>query len=329
MAAGTIPLSGTQRFDMYGNPLNGGALYIIAAGTVSTPQDAFADVGLTIKMPYPMSLDASGSIPFFFLDNSINAGVKIRLQDKSGVVQLASDFVLIIGPSGGTGGGGTTVDPTTLIQTGNMIMRYGVGVLTGYVRMNGLSIGSITSGATMPEGAAAGLQNLFLYLWNTDSFLQLYIGGTTPTARGASAAADWGANKSIAVPDWRGYVPGGLDDMGNSDSGILGGYFANATRLGAAGGAPSFQITDAQLPPYTPTGTVGASTAHITNHQSVGQFTSGSGLTFYGPFANQGDTPTTAPVDAPAFTGTAVPGRAQSPFGIISPRKLCTFYLKI
>jgi hypothetical protein len=46
--AGTIPLSMTQQFDVYGQPLSGGQLYIIQAGTVSTPQDAFADTGLTI-----------------------------------------------------------------------------------------------------------------------------------------------------------------------------------------------------------------------------------------------------------------------------------------
>ena len=200
MAAGTIPISMTQQLDIYGQPLAGGQLYIIQAGTVSTPQDAFADVALTIKMPYPMLLDAAGRVPQFFLDNTINAGVKIRLQDKSGVVQLASDFVLIIGPAGGTGGGGTTVDPSAIYQTGDIKPRYGVGVhpgvTPGWVQANGKTIGSITSGAS--ERANADTQNLFLFLWNQAPF-----DGGLPVlgGRGANAAADWTATKQLTLPD--------------------------------------------------------------------------------------------------------------------------------
>ena len=102
-------LSMTQQFDEYGQPLSGGQLYIIQAGTVSTPQDAFQDFGLTIKMPYPMVLDAAGRVPQFFLSDGY---VKVRLQDTHGVVQLAAETVLVIGPSAGGGGGGATcVDP--------------------------------------------------------------------------------------------------------------------------------------------------------------------------------------------------------------------------
>ena len=178
MAAGTIPISMTQQFNEYGEPLAGGQLYIIQAGTVSTPQDAFQDVALTIKQPYPMTLDAGGRIAQFFVDNAVNATVKIRLQDKNGVVQLAADNVLIIGPAGGTGGGGTTVDPTALIQMGNMILRYGAGAFAGYVRANGLSIGPAGSGAS--ERAFADTQNLFQYLWNTDPNLSVGNPPTTP-----------------------------------------------------------------------------------------------------------------------------------------------------
>ena len=65
--AGTIPISMTQQFDIFGKPLAGGQLYIIQSGTVSTPQDAFQDTGLTILQPYPMTLDAGGRVPQFFL----------------------------------------------------------------------------------------------------------------------------------------------------------------------------------------------------------------------------------------------------------------------
>ena len=142
--SGTIPLSLTQQFDEFGKPLKGGQLFLIQAGTVSTPQDGFQDSQLTIKMPYPITLDAAGRIPQFFVADGF---IKVRLQDARGVVQLAADAIQVIGPSGG-GGGGTPVDPNALIQMGNIIARYGVGILTGYVRLNALTIGSSTSGAT-------------------------------------------------------------------------------------------------------------------------------------------------------------------------------------
>ena len=65
--SGTIPLSMTQQFDVYGNPLSGGSLYIMPAATVATPQNPYQDAGLTIVMPNPIILDAAGRVPQFFL----------------------------------------------------------------------------------------------------------------------------------------------------------------------------------------------------------------------------------------------------------------------
>ena len=336
MAAGTIPISMTQQLDVYAQPLAGGQLYIIQAGTVSTPQDAFQDVALTIKQPYPMTLDAAGRVPQFFLDNTINATVKIRLQDKYGVVQLAADNVLIIGPAGGTGGGGTTVDPSTVYQTGDIKPRYGVGVhpgaIPGWVRCNGLTIGSSTSGASMPEGARPECLALFQYLWNTDPNLAV-----TPT-RGGSASADWTANKQIATPDFRGYALGALDDMGNSAAGRLGAFFANATTLGAAGGVAGMTLAQNQLPNVTPAFSGSATTINVTssvNNILTGtiagtQLSSGSGqgtATGSGFASNQ--VGSSGPF-TPTGTVSSINGNVgQVGFGLISPRKLCTFYLKL
>ena len=120
--------------------------------------------------------------------------------------------------------------------------------MTGFVRSNGRAIGSASSGAN--ELADPSAQALFNFLWNKDTSLTVF------PSRGASSAADWTANKQLSLPDFRGYALSGLDDMGNSAAGRLGSYFANATILGSAGGAPSFQIAPANLPPYTPSGAV-------------------------------------------------------------------------
>ena len=242
--AGTIPLSMTQQLDEFGDPLAGGHLYLIQAGTVSTPQNGFQDSALTLPWPNPIVLSASGRIPQFFL---ADGSIKIRLTDVNGVEILVADGIIVTGASSG-GGGGSPVDATTVLATGDIKVKYGTGVLTGFVRCNARTIGSATSGAS--ERANSDTQALFEYLWNADANL------TVSSGRGATSIADWSANKTIALPDWRGRALAALDDMGNSAAGRLTAtYFGTAaTVLGAAGGAESRILSAGQLPssiPYT------------------------------------------------------------------------------
>lgn len=323
--SGTIPLSMTQQFDEFGRPLKGGQLFLIQAGTVSTPQDGFQDPSLTIKLPYPITLDAAGRIPQIFLADGF---IKIRLQDAKGVVQLASDGIQVIGPSGSGGGGGTPVDPNALIQMGNMIFRYGIGVLGGYVRLNNLTIGSALSGAT--ERANADCQNLFQYLWGVDPSL-VVSGG-----RGASAAADWAANKQLATPDWRGYALGALDDMGNVAAGRLSPAFFGSSPLilGAFGGGESFLLSASHIPAagLSVSGTTGPDSplhTHVYDRASGSGNSkpAGAGTT---PFDTNTPTPSSPPnvTHAHAFNANVVGGGGQA-LRTIGPRKLCTFYIKL
>src|SRR5580765_1329498 len=97
--SGTIPLSMTQQFDPLGDPLSGGQLYFLVAGSVSTPQNAFKDIALTQAWPNPITLDVAGRVPQLFLADGL---IKIRLTDKTGVVQLAADNIQVIGASSGS-----------------------------------------------------------------------------------------------------------------------------------------------------------------------------------------------------------------------------------
>lgn len=316
MAAGTIPgISMTQQLDSLGRPLNGGKLYLIQAGTTSTPQNCYQDSGLTLPWPNPITLDSAGRIPQLFC---ADGSIKIRLTNSAGVQQLVQDNLLIVGPSGGGGGGGS-VDPTTIIQTGQLIPMYGTGVLSGFVRANGRTIGSASSGAT--ERANLDCQALFEYLWNADSNLSVSGG------RGASAAADWAANKTITLPDLRGRVLAGLPDMGNTDAGRLTSTFfgANPGQLGAGGGGQSQTLVTANLPPYTPSGTI-ANGAITISHNAAAVNTSttgGGGFSIAGSAAS-----ITASQAASTFTGTAQ-GGTSSAFGILPPMMVATFYLKL
>jgi hypothetical protein len=317
--AGTIPLSMTQQFNEFGEPLSGGQLYIIQVGTVSTPQNAYQDTGLSIALPYPITLDAAGRVPQFFL---ADGSVKIRLQDAHGVVQLAADSVLVIGPSAG-GGGGSTVDPTQLISTGMMMFAHSVAGIAGFVRLNAKTIGSATSGAT--ERAHADTQALFLYLWPD-------TGLTVSGGRGGSAGADWTANKQISLPDWRGYAIGALDDMGNTASGRISSMGAAATTLGGVGGAQTYTIVTANLPAYTPVGTLSVTASgsvDLPYNPGVG-YTAGGAIVAYqltSPNSNTNKA-VTVNITSATFTGTAQ-GGSSTAFNILSPRKNITFYIKL
>lgn len=322
--AGTISLSLSQQLDSSGAPLAGGLLTFYQAGT-TTPQDAFQDVNLTIEHPNPITLDSAGRVPQFFL---ADGNIKIRLTDANGVVQIAQDNILVIGPSSGSGSG-DTVDPTTIHQTGDLKSRYGTGVHTGWVRLNGRTIGSATSGAT--ERANADCEDLFLYLYAADTNLAVSGG------RGVSAAADWAANKTIALPDGRGRILAGLDDMGSSAASRLSlTYFgATPTVLGAARNGESVTLGALNLPPHAHTGTTGV--------QSAGHV-----HTISGP-ANRNDTAVISdgiPKDGfwngsadessggisvdhtHSFTTGNGPG-TSAPFSILPPMMLVTNYIKM
>ncbi|MEH2525871.1 MULTISPECIES: hypothetical protein [unclassified Bradyrhizobium] len=325
--SGTIPLSLTQQFDEFAQPLSGGQLYIIQAGTVATPQNAYADSALTIPLPNPIPLDAAGRIPQFFL---ADGQIKVRLQDKNGLVQLAADNILVIGPSGGGGGGGG-VDPTTVWGTGDLKVRYDIAVIAGFVRANGRTIGSSFSGAT--ELADATAQALFQHLWLVDSTLPVI------PSRGATAAADWAANKQITLPDWRGCALAALDDMGNAASGRLTStYFGVApTVLGARGGLENNVLTTDKMPAhYHSAGIYDPTHNHSVNNHSYWTTASGSGVGGGGAFGVAGTT--SISINA-AATGV----RVNSSNGLdttystggggahanVQPTKLATIYIKL
>jgi hypothetical protein len=320
MAAGTIPgISMSQQLDSLGNPLNGGKLYLIQAGTTSTPQNCYQDSGLTIPWPNPITLDSAGRIPQLFCDDG---SIKIRLTNSAGVQQLVQDNLLIVGPSGGGGGGGT-VDATTILATGDFKMVYGTGPLTGFVRCNGRTIGSATSGAT--ERANSDAQALFEYLWGADSNLSVSGG------RGVSANADWVANKTLTLPDCRNVALAGLGDMGNSDRGLFSGVTfgsGNSTTLGSFLGAGTRTLLTANLPPYTPAGTNGTVTVNgLTNVANNSGFSALSAGGNSVPLIGNNFT-LTSTGSGPTFTGTPQGGTSTA-FGIVQPTILVTTYIKL
>jgi microcystin-dependent protein len=313
-AAGTIPgFSLTPQFDLAGKVMPGCKLYVIQAGTVATPQNAYQDTGLTNLQPNPLTCDTAGRLPQWFVADGL---IKVRLTDKNGVQVFANDNLLVVGPSSGGGGGGT-IDPTTILSTGDVKASYTASPISGWVRMNGRTIGSATSGAT--ERANSDVQALFSYLWATDANLAVSGG------RGANAAADWAANKTIALPDGRGRAMAGLDDMGNTAAGRLtSSYFgATATVLGAVGGAENHTLTIGEMPSHSHSV---SDPGHY--HTTSGFLALGAGPQVYG---SGGSTMGTTSINSTvSTTGISINGNGGGgSHAIVQPTMLITYYIKL
>lgn len=320
--AGTISLSLSQQFDALGKPLKGGRLFTYQAGT-TVPQSAYQDSALTLPLPNPIVLDAAGRLPQFFL---ADGSVKIRLESSAGVPQITADGILVVGASSG-GGGGSPVDATTILATGDLKVRYGTGALAGFVRTNGRTIGSATSGAT--ERANADTQALFQFLWDSDPNL------TVSGGRGANAAADWSANKQIALPDWRGRVIAGLDDMGNTAAGRLTLQYLGmaGTTLGASGGFQAISLGINQLPSHTHTGTTGHNTELHTHSWSGpanrNAAAGDAGALTNGYWRNSFSENTENESNRHTHPFTTNPTGNGNPFSPLPPLMLATIYLKL
>jgi hypothetical protein len=114
--------------------------------------------------------------------------------------------------------------PTGTVMSG----YYGATAPAGFLFVDGKTIGDAASGGT--ARANADCEDLFTILWNITSL-------TVSTGRGASAAADWAAHKTIALPDHRGKVMAALDNLGGTNAALLSPSGISSTTRAATGGS--------------------------------------------------------------------------------------------
>jgi hypothetical protein len=140
--------------------------------------------------------------------------------------------------------------PSVVEPAGTFRAYVGTTAPAGYVRANGRTIGNAASSAS--ERANADTATLYALLWDNYSDTVCPVS----SGRGASAAADYAANKTITLPDLRGRALFGLDDMGGSAAGRLAAATIDQTTNGATGGADTVTLARANLPNVTVNPTV-------------------------------------------------------------------------
>lgn len=241
VAVGVLPLSGSQQFDKDASPpsyLTGGSLFIYNAGT-TTPAAVYSDSALTVPLAFPITLNTAGRIPPVYGADGLS--VRVRLLSSTSVLQFDDDAIpLVVAPVGSSP---TVITLQQLWTTGDIKTRYDDQPADGFVRCNGRTIGSATSGST--ERANSDTEPLFRLLW---PFANISV----VTGKGASASADWSANKQLTLPDCAGRLLGARDDLGGgAKNRITAATITGPTVVGAAGGVETVTLDTTMIPSHT------------------------------------------------------------------------------
>jgi microcystin-dependent protein len=195
-------------FNASGNKAAGARAFFYQAGT-TTGFTVFSDNAQTTPHAQPVVADANGVFPAVYVPYTAS-GYRVRVTTSTGVVISDVDGIANPSPPSAGGGGGITVSTEQVFQPGWTVFLLQTGTVAGFVRLNGRTIGSATSGAS--ERANADTASVYTYFWTNCADAQCPVS----SGRGASASADFAANKTLMLPDMRGRLPAGLDDMGNS-----------------------------------------------------------------------------------------------------------------
>ena len=211
-----------------------------------------------------------------------------------------------------------------LATTGDVKWRPTEESLSGWVKANATTIGNAASGAN--GRANADTQALFSWLWTNFSNTQAPVSG----GRGASAAADFAANKTIGTLAMQGLAIAGMDTMGGGATSLLTGVpvvSGSATIAGSVLGENLHALIEAENGPHTHSLTDPGHTHDI--KWSVGPQYSGGGsgppITTINPAGGLG------PAESLGNTTGITIGSSGSgtPHNTVQRSMVGTFYLKL
>jgi len=130
-----------------------------------------------------------------------------------------------------------SVSSVSGFDTGDILPTFKQTAKTGFLIINGDTVGSAGSAAT--QNSAAN-QALFEFLWDNSIDADMPVS----TGRGANAAADWAANKTITMVDARGRSGIGYGS---------GGGLSETWTMGETGGEEDHVQTTAEMASHTHT----------------------------------------------------------------------------
>jgi hypothetical protein len=143
---------------------------------------------------------------------------------------------------------------------------------TNHLLLDGKTIGDNSSGASSRANDDVVL--LYTFLWENLADAQAPVSG----GRGANAAADFAAHKTITLPDTRGRVLVGLDNLGGSSANTIQASWADT--IGATGGTETHTLTVNEIPSHN----------HSNGVQLSGSGVGGNGGSWVSSLANTGST---------------------------------------
>jgi len=160
-------------------------------------------------------------------------------------------------------------------STGDVKLTLKTVADAGWVLFTDGTIGDATSGATVAAATTAALFALLYAAPFVDATCPLFTSTGTPTTRGAqgTAAAAYAAHCRISTPAMLGRAMA----LAGSGSGLT------ARTMGLVNGQEANTLITANLPAYTPAGTVAVSVvngANLLNNSAVNGYPSGVGFAF-------------------------------------------------
>jgi microcystin-dependent protein len=271
----------TFEFDENGEIALGAKAFFYDAGT-TTPRlvydDADLDNPLEVDEDGAIATDGSGRWPRVFLQFG-SFDLKITTE---GGTQLFYDQDI---PNPEPFSDDVAIDVDAQLNTGDFIFVGKNGTRSGAVRANGKTIGSGASGGT--ERANDDTQDLFEYLWNNYANGQCAVS----TGRGSTATADFLANKTIAMPDYRGCALVGFDDMGNTNSFLMSAsptVTGSAILAGSIMGANTHTLQTSEIPSHSHAFSATTGTAGSHSHTFSGTSSSDGAHTHTGTTDSSG-----------------------------------------
>lgn len=135
-----------------------------------------------------------------------------------------------------------------VVPVGGILEYSGSSLPSRYLWCDGKTIGNPSSSATAL--ADANTETLFVFLWNNypNTVAEVQNSAGTPVARGASGLADFNNNRRIKLPDHRGRVVSGNDNLGGTSANVV--VNAAADTKGGSLGAETHTLILGEIPSH-------------------------------------------------------------------------------